>query len=61
MKALSILNIIFTVIFLLWFLLFVVSEGRISIEEFAPVGILYGLWELAISIVSIVSAFKNKN
>lgn len=60
MKALSIINLVFTVIFLAWFLLFIASSGRISIDEFAGVGIVYGLWELAYAIRATVFAYKNK-
>lgn len=61
MKALSIIGLVFSVIFTLWFLLFVESNGgRISVEEFAPVGIVFGLWSVSFAIVAIVSSFKKK-
>lgn len=61
MKALSIIGIVFSLIFTLWFLLFVESNGgRISVEEFAPVGIFFGLWSIAFAIVATTSSFKKK-
>lgn len=60
MKAMSILGIIFSVIFLLWYLLFISSSG-ISKEEFASVGVIFSLWSIAFSIVAIVNSFKKKN
>jgi len=60
MKAMSILGIIFSVIFFLWYLLFLSSNG-ISKEEFAGVGIVFSLWSIAFSIVAIVSSYKRKN
>ena len=32
-----------------------------SINEFSPIGIFFGLWSIAFSVVSIVMAFNNKN
>ena len=60
MKAMSILGIIFSVIFFLWYLLFLSSNG-ISKEEFSVVGILFGLWSISFSIVAVVNAFRNRN
>ncbi len=60
MKALSIIGIFFTIIFLFWFILAATSNGRIDIEEFAPVGIFYGLYMLIFSIIATVSSFKKK-
>lgn len=60
MKAMSILGIIFSVIFFLWYLLFL-SSSAISKEEFSAVGVLFGLWSISFSIVAVVNAFKNKN
>ena len=60
MKAVSILNIIFTIIFACWYLLHICSNGGISVEEFAPVGLLYSLWEVSFAIVAIVSSFSKK-
>lgn len=61
MKTMSILGIIFSVIFFFWFLLFVTSGDAISKEEFSLVGIFFGLWSIAFSIVCIVSSNKNKS
>lgn len=60
MKSMSILGIIFSVIFFLWYLLFL-SSSAISKEEFSAVGVLFGLWSISYSIVAVVNAFKNKN
>lgn len=60
MKAMSILGIIFSAIFFLWYLLFISSDG-ISKDEFSSVGIIFSLWCLAFSIVSTVNSFKKKD
>jgi ABC-type thiamin/hydroxymethylpyrimidine transport system permease subunit len=60
MKAMSILGITFSVIFFLWYLFFL-SSSAISKEEFSAVGVLFGLWSISFSIVTVVKAFKNKN
>ena len=59
MKSLSILAIIFSTIFFLWYLMFLSGEG-ISKEEFSMVGFVFGLWCIAFSIVATVSAYKKK-
>jgi len=53
----SILGIIFSSIFFLWYLLFLSSAG-ISKEEFSFVGIIFSLWSIAFSIVAVVNASK---
>jgi hypothetical protein len=53
MRALSIIGLIFTVIFLTWLFMAAASNGRIDMEEFAPVGLFYGLYMLAVVIVGI--------
>ena len=58
MKTLSILSIIISTIFLIWYLLFITSDGRISIEEFSLVGAVFGLWCIAFSIVATVNSFR---
>lgn len=58
MKALSIISVVFALIFSFWFLLFIDSNGRISVDEFAPIGIIFSIWNLAFSIVAIVVSFK---
>ena len=60
MKAVSILNIIFTFIFACWYILHISSQGRISVEEFAPVALLYTLWEVSFAIVALLSIFSKK-
>ena len=52
MKTLSILSIIFSMVFFLCYYLFATSEGRWDIEEFALVGIVFGLWSIAFSAIS---------
>ena len=58
MKTLSILSIIFSIVFFLWYVLFVTSEGRISISEFSLVGIVFGLWFIAFSVISTLNSFR---
>jgi ABC-type thiamin/hydroxymethylpyrimidine transport system permease subunit len=59
MKAMSIISLVFAVIFCLWFLIFIDSNG-VSKDEFAPVGIIFSLWTTAFSIVAIVNSFNRK-
>ena len=58
MKTLSILSIILSAIFFIWYLLFITSIG-ISKEEFSLVGAVFGLWCIAFSIVATVNSFRN--
>jgi len=59
MKALSIIGIIVSGIFLVWSLLAGTSDGRISMEEFFPVCVVVGLYFLALSIVALVKKKSN--
>ena len=61
MKTLSIISIIFSTIFFLWYLIFITSNGRISIEEFSLVGVVFGLWCIEFSIVATVNSFRKKS
>ncbi len=63
MKTLSIIGMVFSVVFLLWFGLFAFGDtseastnGRISREEFGPIGIF--LFMLTFSIVAIRHSLK---
>ena len=58
MKTLSILSIIFSIVFFLWYLLFLVPRAAISTSEFAPVGIVFGLWFIAFSIISTLNSLR---
>lgn len=60
MKALSIISIIFSLVFTFWFLLFIGSDGKISIEEFSLVGFGFGVWSITFSIIATVSSFMRK-
>lgn len=59
MKAMSIIAIVFSFIFFIWYLLFISSSGAISVAEFQTVGLFFGLWSLAFSIVATVKAYRN--
>ena len=61
MKAMSVLGIIFSIIFFLWYLLFITSDGAISVEEFSSIGVVFGLWSIAFSIISTINSFKKIN
>ena len=58
MKALSIIGIIFSVIFLLFIAMAVTSDGRITIQEAGFFIIIFGLYSLAFSIVALVITAK---
>ena len=58
MKALTIIGIIFSGIFILWYLLMVSSDGAISVKEFAPVALLFGGYSLAVFIVGLIKSRK---
>lgn len=58
MKVMSVLGIIFSIIFFLWYLLFITSDGAISVEEFSFIGVVFGLWSIAFSITSTINSFK---
>lgn len=58
MKNTSLISIILSVLFLFFVVLFISGEGKISINEFAPVGIIFGLWCISFSILSFI---KNKS
>jgi hypothetical protein len=54
----SILGIIFSVIFILWYILMIDSNGKISLEEFFPIALLFGLYSLAFSITVLSKSNK---
>ncbi|MFM8431575.1 MAG: hypothetical protein ACKOA1_02160 [Bacteroidota bacterium] len=55
----SIIAVVFSFLFFSWYLLFISSSGRISVEEFYFVGLFFALWSLAFSIVVTVKTFRN--
>ena len=61
MKILSIIGIVISGIFLPWSLIAIFSEGRVSMEEFGPVLIIFGLFTLALSIVGLIYTKKRKS
>ena len=56
MKTLSILSIIFPILFMVCF--FVTSGGRMSTSEFSLVGIAFGLWFIAFSVISTLNSLR---
>jgi hypothetical protein len=60
MRALSIIGLIFTTIFLFFLLIAATSNGNIDMEEFAPVGFMYGLYILAVTIVGTIVGGRRK-
>ena len=50
MKALSILHIVLSAIFTIWFFLFSTSDGGISVDEFFLVGMFFGVWSISFSV-----------
>jgi len=58
MKAMSIIGLVLTVIFLSWLTMAAMSNGRIDIEEFAPVGFLYGLFMVPLTIIGFMGSRK---
>ena len=60
MKTMSIIGIVLSTVFFLWFLLFLASNG-ISKQEFSLVGVAFCLWSIAFSVVAIVVSFRKKN
>lgn len=60
MRALSIIGLVLTFIFLVWLTMAAGSNGKIDIEEFAPVAFIYGLFVTAFSIVGIVRGGRKK-
>lgn len=61
MRAMSIIGLVLTVIFLIWLTLAAISNGRIDIEEFAPVAFLYGLYVTVLCVVGMVKGGRKKN
>lgn len=59
MKVLSIIGIVFSAIMVFATFLVVTSNGRMSIEEFAPWIFIYVLFMLTFSIVGIVKSSKS--
>ncbi|SDS98051.1 hypothetical protein [Winogradskyella sediminis] len=60
MKALSIIGIVLSTFFIIWILIAIGSNGAISMQEAGPTIIIFGLFFLALSIVSLVSSIKFK-
>jgi|APThiThiocy_ev2_2_1041544.scaffolds.fasta_scaffold00071_149 ABC-type thiamin/hydroxymethylpyrimidine transport system permease subunit len=58
MRTLSVLSIIFSLVFLSWYVFFVNSNGRISAEEFSMVGIAFVVWSVLFSVIAAVHAFR---
>ncbi|MFH0865953.1 MAG: hypothetical protein V1904_07145 [Bacteroidota bacterium] len=59
MKIMSIIGLVLVIIYLIWLFIAAASNGHISMEEFAPVGFLFGLYFLAFCIVGVVQRKKN--
>lgn len=60
MKALSIIGIVVSALFVLWMVLAIASNGGISMQEAGPFILIFGLFTLALSIVGVVSSKKRK-
>ena len=60
MKAISIIGIIFSTIFLLFIAMAVTSDRRITIEEAVLFIVILGLFSLALSIFGLVNSTKAK-
>jgi hypothetical protein len=60
MRVLSILGFIFTTMFLIWLVIAAMSNGRIDLEEFAPVGFLYGLFMIPVTLVGMILGGRRK-
>ncbi len=58
MKAMSIIGMVLVTIYLIWLFIAAASNGKIDMEEFAPVGFLFGLYFLAFSIVGVTQKRK---
>jgi hypothetical protein len=61
MRALSIIGLIFTTFFLIFLFAAATSNGHIDLEEFAPVGFIYGLYILAVTIVGTIVGGRRKS
>ena len=60
MRVLSIIGLIFTTIFLIFLFVAANSNGRIDIEEFAPLGFIYGLYMLAVAVMGTIKGGRQK-
>lgn len=60
-RILSIIGIFLTLVFLIWLFVAATSNGRIDIEEFAPLAFLYGLYMLALAITGTIMGGKKKS
>lgn len=58
MKVMSIIGMILATIYLIWLFIAAASNGHINMEEFAPVGSLFGMYFLAFSIVGVTQRKK---
>lgn len=58
MKIMSVLSVIFSLVFLTWFVLFVNSNGRISVEEFSMIGMGFILWSIVFSVAAMIHFFR---
>lgn len=61
MRIMSVIGLVLTVLFLIWLTLAAISNGRIDIEEFAPVAFLYGLFVTVLCVMGIVIGRRKKN
>ncbi len=55
MKAFNIIALVLSLVFTIWFIIFIGSDGRISSGEFAPVGLVFGLFCVAYAAVHTFS------
>jgi hypothetical protein len=60
MRALSIISLIFTAVFIGAVIMGALSNGRIDMEEFAPFAFLYGLAMIPLSLIGIIRGGKRK-
>lgn len=58
MKALSIINVVLSVTFLVLFLAFLSSEETFTVKQLEPIGITYCIWATFYAILSAVKHFK---
>lgn len=61
MRTFNLIALILSIIFTGWFLIFVTSNGRISTAEFLPVGLLFGVFSIAHSLVAVFHQRKERN
>lgn len=60
MKALTVINLIVTVTFLVLFLSILSHPDTFTLDEFEPFGVTFGVWSVVYAIIQMSKTFRKR-